>query len=57
VLIYENGKFDISGYAESASGLIPILEKSDYFMNAQFIAPIVKRPWGEEFKIRLDVER
>ncbi len=57
VMIYENGKFDISGYAESASGLIPILENSDYLVNAQFIAPIVKRPWGEEFKIRVDVER
>ena len=57
VLIYENGKLDVSGYAESASGLIPLLEESDYFMNAQFIAPIIQRPWGEEFKIRVAVER
>lgn len=57
VLIYEDGKLDISGFAESASGLIPIMEESDYFLNARFIAPIVQRPWGEEFKIRADVER
>ncbi|MFQ5874396.1 MAG: PilN domain-containing protein [Dehalococcoidia bacterium] len=57
VLLYENGKLDISGYAESASGLIPILEESEYFTNAQFIAPSVQRPWGEDFKIRTDVER
>lgn len=57
VLIYQNWKFDISGYAESASGLVPLLEESDYFKNAQFTAPIVQRPWGEEFKIRVDVER
>jgi Tfp pilus assembly protein PilN len=57
VLIYEDGKLDIRGYAESASGLIPILEESEYFTNAQFIASIVQRPWGEEFKIRADVEK
>lgn len=64
-LKYKGGELEISGFAESASDLIPILDKSPLFEKVEFLAPVTKeRQIGiepgkerERFKIKAKIER
>ena len=50
-----NNKVNLSGYAISASKLIPILEESKLFENVKFTSPITtdKRSGKEKFRIEM----
>lgn len=45
----------ISGFAKSCSNLIPLIENSPYFENAEFVKPITKSNFGEAFEIKASV--
>jgi general secretion pathway protein L len=61
---YSPGEIEISGFADSASDLIPLLDKSPLFEKVEFLAPVTKereRRIGEEkekerFKIKMRLE-
>jgi general secretion pathway protein L len=61
---YSGGEIEMSGFADSASGLIPLLDKSPLFERVEFLAPVTKereRRIGEEkererFKIKMRLE-
>jgi Tfp pilus assembly protein PilN len=61
---YTGREIEISGFAESASDLIPLLDKSTLFEKVEFLAPVTKereRREGvdkekERFKIRARLE-
>lgn len=55
-LIYQKDKIEITGYADSASALIPLLESSPLFENVEFISTITKKESKEQFRIKLDIE-
>ncbi len=40
--VYKNGKVEISGYAASASSLIPKIESSSFFTGVEFAAPVTR---------------
>jgi general secretion pathway protein L len=62
---YSGGEVEMSGFADSASELIPLLDKSPLFEKVEFLAPVTKereRRMGgdkekERFKIKLRLER
>ncbi len=47
-----SGELQISGYAESSSVLISILEDSPFFEGVEFVGPITKRMGKDGFKIK-----
>ncbi|MGQ9694640.1 MAG: PilN domain-containing protein [Thermodesulfobacteriota bacterium] len=57
------GEIEISGFADSASDLIPLLDRSHLFEKVEFLAPVTKerdrRSGGEKerFKIRMYLEK
>jgi Tfp pilus assembly protein PilN len=61
---FSGGEVEISGFADSASDLIPLLDKSPLFEKVEFLAPVTKererRAGGdkekERFKIKLRLE-
>jgi len=55
-IICKNGTVDIEGYADTASGLIPVLEQSPMFSDVSFKSTIVKDRSGKErFKIGMSL--
>lgn len=49
---------NISGFAESSSGLIAIIDKSDLFASSEFTAPITRDIEGKErFKLKTAIEK
>ncbi len=60
-----SGEIEISGFADSASDLIPLLDRSPLFEKVEFLAPVTKerdRRLGsdkekERFKIRMYLEK
>ena len=63
-LKYTGKEMEISGFADSASDLIPLLDKSPLFEKVEFLAPVTKereRKMGvdkekERFKIKMRLE-
>jgi len=63
-LKYNGKEFELSGFADSASDLIPLLDKSSLFEKVEFLAPVTKemqmRGDGnkekERFKIKAKIE-
>jgi general secretion pathway protein L len=63
-LKYNGKEIDISGYADSASDLIPLLDKSPLFEKVEFLTPVTRerlmRPEGpqekERFRIKAKLE-
>lgn len=63
-LKYNGKEVELSGYADSASDLIPLLDKSPLFEKVEFLAPVTKerlmRPEGplekERFRIKARLE-
>jgi len=61
---FSGGEIEMSGFADSASDLIPLLDKSPLFEKVEFLAPVTKererRTGGdkekERFKIKLRLE-
>jgi general secretion pathway protein L len=61
---YSGGEIELSGFADSASELIPLLDKSPLFEKVEFLAPVTKerdrRASGEKererFKIKMRLE-
>jgi Tfp pilus assembly protein PilN len=61
---YSAGEIEMSGFADSASDLIPLLDKSPLFEKVEFLAPVTKereRRIGaekekERFKIKMRLE-
>lgn len=53
----DGGTIDVSGEADSAAGLIPLLENSDLFTQAAFTAPVTRDGSGgkESFSLRVQV--
>jgi len=47
---------EISGYSETASQLVPIMEKSAYFKETGFVGTILREKEGEKFTIRTDIQ-
>jgi hypothetical protein len=47
------GEITISGFAQSSSVLISLLEDSPFFEKVEFVGPIKKRRGIEEFKINI----
>ncbi len=45
------GEIVISGYANSSSNLIPLLEDSVFFEKVEFVGPIKKARDKEQYKI------
>jgi general secretion pathway protein L len=64
-LKYNGKEIELSGFADSASDLIPLLDKSPFFEKVEFMAPVTKemqmRGDGnkekERFKIKARIER
>jgi general secretion pathway protein L len=61
---YNGKEIEIHGFADSASDLIPLLDKSPLFEKVEFLAPVTKekvmRPDGEKekerFRIKVKIE-
>jgi general secretion pathway protein L len=57
---YNGKEIEINGFADSASDLIPLLEKLPLFEEVQFSAPVTKekqmRPEGEKEKERFKIK-
>jgi Tfp pilus assembly protein PilN len=55
---YKGDRIEADGIAESASGLIGVLEKSPFFKNVEFTAPTTKYLQSQErFSLRMELER
>ncbi len=55
---YKGDRIEADGIAESASGLIGVLEKSPFFKNVEFTAPTTKYLQAQErFSLRMELER
>lgn len=53
-----SGKIELEGFAKSASDLVPLLEKSPYFKNAQFTSPVTKVQDNQErFSLATEIEQ
>lgn len=51
-----NGRVELEGFAQSASDLVPLLEKSKLFKNAQFTSPVTKVQNNQErFSLTTDI--
>jgi general secretion pathway protein L len=51
------GKIELEGFARSASDLVPLLEKSPFFKNAQFTSPVTKVQNNQErFSLTTEIE-
>jgi Tfp pilus assembly protein PilN len=63
-LKYNGKEIEISGFADSASDLISLIDKSPFFDKVEFMAPVTKerqvKPEGpqekERFKIKARIE-
>ena len=59
-LKYDGKEIEVSGYADSASDLISLLDKSPLFEKVEFLAPVTKerqmRPEGEKEKERFKIK-
>ena len=54
---FRSGKVELEGFAKSASDLVPMLERSPYFKNAQFTSPVTKVQDNQErFSLATEVE-
>jgi Tfp pilus assembly protein PilN len=61
---YNGKEIEISGFADSASDLIPLLDKSPFFEKVEFLAPVTKEKLikgsegkeKERFKIKVRIE-
>jgi len=57
---YTGKEMEISGYADSASDLIPLLDKSPLFEKVEFLAPVTKerqmKPGGDKEKERFRIK-
>lgn len=53
----DRGQLTITGFAQSAADLIPAVEASDLFANAEFVSPVVHAPRenGDRFNIGFQV--
>ena len=55
---YKGGRIEVDGIASNASGLISILERSNYFKDVQFTAPTTKYLASQErFSLRMELEK
>ena len=55
---YKGDRIEVDGIADSAAGLISLLEKSPYFVNVQFTAPTTKYLQDQErFSLRMELEK
>lgn len=53
-----NGRVELEGFATSASDLVPLLEKSKLFKNAQFTSPVTKVQNNQErFSLTTDIAK
>lgn len=57
IRITETGA-DIEGYAKSASALLPILERSQYFRKVEFSSPIMRdvKMDADRFAIKMEIK-
>ncbi|MBM4246913.1 MAG: hypothetical protein FJ148_24495 [Deltaproteobacteria bacterium] len=54
---FRSGKVELEGFAQSASDLVPMLERSPYFKNAQFTSPVTKVQDNQErFSLATEIE-
>ena len=54
---FRSGKVELEGFAKSASDLVPMLERSPYFKNAQFTSPVTKVQDNQErFSLATEIE-
>jgi len=54
---FRTGKIELEGFAKSASDLVPMLERSPYFKNAQFTSPVTKVQDNQErFSLATEIE-
>lgn len=54
---FRSGKIELEGFAKSASDLVPMLERSPYFKNAQFTSPVTKVQDNQErFSLATEIE-
>ncbi|MEW6272320.1 MAG: PilN domain-containing protein [Thermodesulfobacteriota bacterium] len=54
---FRSGKIELEGFAKSASDLVPLLERSPYFKNAQFTSPVTKVQDNQErFSLATEIE-
>jgi general secretion pathway protein L len=54
---YRMGKVELEGFAKSASDLVPMLERSPFFKNAQFTSPVTKVQDNQErFSLATEIE-
>lgn len=52
-----NDRVELEGFAKSASDLVPLLEKSKHFKNAQFTSPVTKVQNNQErFSLTTEIE-
>lgn len=52
-----NDRVELEGFARSASDLVPLLEKSKHFRNAQFTSPVTKVQNNQErFSLNAEIE-
>lgn len=55
---FKGDRLEVDGIADSAAGLISVLEKSPYFSNVQFTAPTTKYLQDQErFSLRMELEQ
>ncbi|HZR83319.1 MAG TPA: PilN domain-containing protein [Candidatus Binatia bacterium] len=53
-----NDRIELEGFAKSASDLVPLLEKSRHFRNAQFTSPVTKVQNNQErFSLTTEIEQ
>jgi len=54
---FRSGKVELEGFAKSASDLVPLLERSPFFKNAQFTSPVTKVQDNQErFSLATEIE-
>ncbi|MDH4231540.1 MAG: PilN domain-containing protein [Nitrospirota bacterium] len=56
ISVDDKGKVEIEGFAVKTADLVVALEKTKYFKNVSFSAPIISRGREERFAIRMEVE-
>lgn len=54
---FRSGKIELEGFAKSASDLVPTIERSPFFKNAQFTSPVTKVQDNQErFSLAMEIE-
>jgi Tfp pilus assembly protein PilN len=54
---FRSGKIELEGFAKSASDLVPTIERSPFFKNAQFTSPVTKVQDNQErFSLATEIE-